>query len=400
MSGSGRLRRKSEEAHAHDDWTNLGLAGHDGLAREQLGKDAAGAPQVYGDAVLGCAEQELRRAVPERDDAAGHGLPLARVEEGGEPEVGDPEQAVVVDEEVGALDISVQDAPRVAVAQALEDLAHEALDLRLREALAGQRGEAGEVVLHVLEDEVEAVREARGDDALQPDHVGVVQPPEDVDLPRHEPHAVRVHVDEAHPLQRHDLTALQVPRLVHVAVRALPDLVQPLERVGAPGQPALDDLPGHGREPGGPPGDDVLAGEPLRHAGDHLLAAVRGRRGVAPADVHRDAPVVRGRPGGAVGLAEGRDDHDRRRGLLHGPFGRRGRADADTAVDLGVGFRPGGDGVLLLLGGERDELLQGLTRRLLQLRHGVAGRGGRRLHDALLGAEAAHRPEPAASALS
>jgi hypothetical protein len=65
--------------------------------------------------------------------------------------------------------------------------------MRLREALAGQRSEAGEVVLHVLEDEVEAVREVRGDDALQPDHVGVVQPPEDVDLPRHEPHAVRVH---------------------------------------------------------------------------------------------------------------------------------------------------------------------------------------------------------------
>jgi hypothetical protein len=203
---------------------DLGLAGHDGLAGEQLGEDAPGAPEVDGDAVLGGAEQELRRAVPERDDAAGHGLALGGVEGGGEPEVGDPEHAAVVDEQVGALDVPVQDAAGVAVAQALQDLAHEALNLRLREALPGERGEPGEVVLHVLEDEVEAVGEAGGDDALQLDHVGVVQPPEDVDLPRHEPHALRVHVDEAHPLQRYDLAGLQVPRLVHVAVRALADL--------------------------------------------------------------------------------------------------------------------------------------------------------------------------------
>ncbi|RLN12176.1 hypothetical protein C2845_PM09G16200 [Panicum miliaceum] len=39
----------------------------------------------------------------------------------------------------------------------------------LHEVLPGERGE---VVLHVLEDEVEAVGEAGGDDALQPHHVG------------------------------------------------------------------------------------------------------------------------------------------------------------------------------------------------------------------------------------
>jgi hypothetical protein len=72
-------------------------------------------------------------------------LPGSKKVATGEPEVGDPEHAVVADEEVGALDVPVQDSARVAVAQALEDLAHEALDLRLREALPGQRGEAGEI---------------------------------------------------------------------------------------------------------------------------------------------------------------------------------------------------------------------------------------------------------------
>jgi hypothetical protein len=140
--------------------TDLGLPGHDWLPGEQLGEDATGAPEVHGDAVLGGAEQELRRSVPERDHAAGHGLRLPGVEEGGEAEVGDPERAVVADEEVGSLDVPVEDSPGVAVAQALEDLGHEAFDLRLRESLSRERGEAGEVVLHVLEDEVEAVGEA------------------------------------------------------------------------------------------------------------------------------------------------------------------------------------------------------------------------------------------------
>nr|CAB3450068.1 unnamed protein product [Digitaria exilis] len=259
--------------------SDLGLARHDGLSGEKLGEDAAGAPEINGDTILSGTKQELRRPVPERDDTAGHGLPLGRVKERGEPKVRDPEHAIVVDEEVGALDVAVEDATRVAVSQPLEDLCHEALDLRLREALPGQCGEAGQVVLHVLEHEVEAVGETGCHDAFQLDHVRVVQATEDVDLTSHETHALW--------------------RWIGISY-----LVEAFERVGAPGEPALDDLAGDGGEPGGPAGDDVLAGEALGNAGDDLHAVVRGAAvdvdGGAAVDLLSDDDEVMTTTGGAV----------------------------------------------------------------------------------------------------
>jgi hypothetical protein len=82
-------------------------------------------------------------------------------------------------------------------------------------------------VLHVLEHEVEAAGHARGDEAVELDDVGVVEAAEDEDLAGHEADALRLEVVEAHLLERHDLAAHRVPRLVHVAVRALPDLRNP-----------------------------------------------------------------------------------------------------------------------------------------------------------------------------
>lgn len=77
-------------------------------------------------------------------------------------------------------------------------------------------------MVHVLEDEVEGGRgvEAGGDEAVEPDDVGVVaQAAEQGDLPRHEPRALRhAHAIHTHLLQRHHAPALHVDRLVHVAV--------------------------------------------------------------------------------------------------------------------------------------------------------------------------------------
>jgi hypothetical protein len=97
-------------------------------------------------------------------------------------------------------------------------------DLWFGELNFGTGGEASEVVLHVLEDEVEAAGHAGGDKAVEFDDVRVVEASEDEDLAGHEADALGLEVVEAHLLERHDLAAHRVARLVHVAVRALADL--------------------------------------------------------------------------------------------------------------------------------------------------------------------------------
>jgi hypothetical protein len=77
---------------------------------------------------------------------------------------------------------------------------------------------------HVLEYKVEAAGHARGDEPVERDDIGVVEAAQYEDLAGHEAHALRLEVVEAHLLQRHDLAAERVPRLVHIAVRALADL--------------------------------------------------------------------------------------------------------------------------------------------------------------------------------
>ena len=79
-------------------------------------------------------------------------------------------------------------------------------------------------MLHVLEYEVEAAGHAGCDESVELDDVGVVEAAEDEDLARHEADALWLEVVEAHLLERHDLAAHRVARLVHVAVRTLPDL--------------------------------------------------------------------------------------------------------------------------------------------------------------------------------
>jgi hypothetical protein len=84
--------------------------------------------------------------------------------------------------------------------------------------------EAGQVVLHVLEDEVQALRHARCYDPFQLYDVRVIQSPKNVDLPSHEAHAFGVHVHKPHLLQRDHLPGIKVPGFIHDAVGPLPNL--------------------------------------------------------------------------------------------------------------------------------------------------------------------------------
>jgi hypothetical protein len=132
--------------------------------------------------------------------------------------------------------------------------------LGLGEGDVGGGCEPREVVLHVLEDEVERAGGARGDEALEPDDVGVaLQAAEDEDLPRHEPHALRLQAVEPHLLERHHAARRQLPRAEYAAVRALPHLLQLLEPLRAERDPPLHGLGRHGAQPRRPPGGGLLA---------------------------------------------------------------------------------------------------------------------------------------------
>ena len=142
----------------------------------------------------------------------------------------------------------------------------------------------------------------------------MAEPAKDEDLARHEAHALRLQVVEAHLLERHDIATQRVPRLVHIAVRALADLgerekrcnfsprrsrgmdheageaegpeerahlVDLLEGVGAARGPAIDGLAGDGGEPGGPAGGDLLAARLVGEAPAQAHLRVRRRGGGA-----------------------------------------------------------------------------------------------------------------------
>mmetsp|Transcript_8403 Transcript_8403/g.20962 ORF Transcript_8403/g.20962 Transcript_8403/m.20962 type:complete len:271 (-) Transcript_8403:490-1302(-) len=133
----------------------LVLAGEDGLAHQQLGKDGAHAPHVHLGPVLLRAQQQLGRAVPQRDDAVGEPRVLPLLVRARQPKVSQLHDALVVDQDVGSLEVAVQHALAVHVRQPLEQLLHDALDLRLAEAVAHRVHEPRQVVVRVVKHHVD-----------------------------------------------------------------------------------------------------------------------------------------------------------------------------------------------------------------------------------------------------
>eukprot|EP00218_Dolichomastix_sp_CCMP3274_P001372 CAMPEP_0170153916 /NCGR_PEP_ID=MMETSP0033_2-20121228/56565_1 /TAXON_ID=195969 /ORGANISM="Dolichomastix tenuilepis, Strain CCMP3274" /LENGTH=468 /DNA_ID=CAMNT_0010391135 /DNA_START=50 /DNA_END=1454 /DNA_ORIENTATION=+ len=224
-------------AQAEDDFELLPLvlAGEDWLLKEELGENAPDRPHVHLRPVLLDPHEQLRRSVPERDDAVREPVRVIRCVRACEAKVGELEDAVVVYQQVGAFDVAVQDFVFVAVVQALQELLHVALDLRDGEPDASAVSEAGEVVVHVLENHVNApfvlvrgVRLARHN-LLHLYDVFVVEALQDFDLPDRRDREALLLVLHAHLLQRHDLSRLLVARHVHLPVRPLPDLFELLK---------------------------------------------------------------------------------------------------------------------------------------------------------------------------
>jgi len=121
---------------------------------EQAERDAPCTPHVDALVVHGRTEQELGRLVPLRDDAVRVvGLAPALVEPR-EAKVGDLEDARAAQEDVGPLEVAVEDAAAVNEAEPLEELLHERLEVRRRERDRWVVQHARQVVVEVVEDHV------------------------------------------------------------------------------------------------------------------------------------------------------------------------------------------------------------------------------------------------------
>lgn len=117
-------------------------------------EDAPRAPHVDFGPIHGRAEEQLGRLVPLRDDAVRVVVPTSRGVEAREAKVGNLELAVLGEEDVGPLEVAVEDAALVDEREAVEELLHERLEVRGREVDRRVVQHAGEVVIRVLEDHV------------------------------------------------------------------------------------------------------------------------------------------------------------------------------------------------------------------------------------------------------
>lgn len=124
--GFGRSAQNAEDL---EDLVDLGVTREKRLTGSHLGEDAANGPHVNTSGVLAATEQNFGRAVPESDDLVG--VSAERNTKGAsQTKIGQLQVALLVDEQVLRLQVTVQDAVGMAVARALEELESELLDLQ------------------------------------------------------------------------------------------------------------------------------------------------------------------------------------------------------------------------------------------------------------------------------
>lgn len=157
-AGPRALRGSAHQAEDALQLVLVGGAGEERAAGIHLGHDAACGPDVDAGVVGAAAEQNVGRAVPQRDDLVGEGVD--RDSEGaGKTKIGELQLALVVDEQVLGLEITVQDAVLVAKSDAAQQLVHERLDghgIQLA-SVAARVHVFLQVLVHVLKHEHELV---------------------------------------------------------------------------------------------------------------------------------------------------------------------------------------------------------------------------------------------------
>jgi len=128
-----------------------GASREHGLAANELTEDATDRPHIDTSGVLLAAEKDLRGAVPAGGNVVSKDV--IAVDCTCETKVTDLEKTVAVKEEVGGLQITVDDASAVEVLEGLEELVDDELLVHLFEDVCADDGV--KIGLHVLEHEVD-----------------------------------------------------------------------------------------------------------------------------------------------------------------------------------------------------------------------------------------------------
>lgn len=197
---------------AHDfedfeDLPDLGVPVEQWPLVSHLKEDAADRPHVDRRAIHLLAKKNLRSAVPESDNFMG--VRLQRKAEGaGKAEIGELDvRPLGIDEQVARLQISMHDAPLVAVEQPLQELEQELLHAGRRQRPSVLVQVFLQVEVDVLKDEVQLVifRRRAMKNVLQMNNVRVPQLLQERDLPDSRARDALVRVLQSNLLQGNDL---------------------------------------------------------------------------------------------------------------------------------------------------------------------------------------------------
>ncbi len=198
--------RSSEEFEDLEELADFGVTTEEDLAAGEFSHDATDGPEIDGRGVVLLTEENFGGAVPEGDDLVSVGV-HGDLEGAGETEVGDLEGVVVLEEDVGGLQVAVNDAVAVAEVETFEELSHENLELTSEEGLLAVESLL-EILVDVLEDEEELG--AVADNVEEVDDVAVVNFLEDGDLTEGGLRNTFVAAVEAHLLEGDNLAGLTI----------------------------------------------------------------------------------------------------------------------------------------------------------------------------------------------
>jgi len=137
----------------------LSVALHDRTPGPHLCHDAARSPHVHCWPIVALAEKELGRAIPEGHHSVCVPVRLVLLVDGdgsGQTKVSQLQDALLGDQDVGRLHVSVDDLVGVDEVETFEHLLHHLLDLLERELDVEVAEQACQVVLTEVEDQVES----------------------------------------------------------------------------------------------------------------------------------------------------------------------------------------------------------------------------------------------------
>lgn len=147
------VRRRSQNSDCSLNLIQVVVSREEGSPSQKFSENAANGPNIEGISVVGCIEYDLGCSVPSSDDVFSEsrsGLFVAA----SETEVTDLEVAVLVEQQVARLEISMDDVRGVDVKAASEQLIHEVLAVVVRQVLS-RVDHSVHVCLHQVRNDVD-----------------------------------------------------------------------------------------------------------------------------------------------------------------------------------------------------------------------------------------------------